>query len=267
MAAILLYLRFIPAHNLGEISQLETKMPAKFYRWQKTNEDSCSDQMLTVGQNTARAPYKALLNISDEDSTYWIACATLYKALQKDALPDFDAFKQALTGERDFLTHGPGQEPFVAPTLPAYDLPTPPAGVEIRRGFFAWANVLVKQWKAIPAFDEDMQRQMGLVVPVESETVATPEVRSMKAHSGGLVEVEVYLRGAAMAIVQLNVDGAGWPDVKIGGRYQKTLSGSGFEFQLEAGVAHSVQVRTAFADRAGNMTSDWSAVETLSSLA
>ena len=242
-------------------------MPTQYYVWQKTNDNDCADQMVAIGANMSQAPYKTLLNIAADDAIYWVASAALYQAIQKDALPDFDAFKRALTGARDALTHGPNTAPFAKPPQPAYALPQPAAGVEIRNDFFDWANVRVKQWKAIPEFTEDLQRQMGLVVPVEDETVKVPQVKFIKALSGGMIQVEVYMGGAAMAIVQLNVDGAGWPDVKVGGQNQKTLAGSHFEFQLTPGVSHSVEIREAFADRAGNMLGDWSAVKTMSSLA
>lgn len=68
-------------------------------------------------------------------------------------------------------------------------------------------------------------------------------------------------------IIQLNVDGAGWPDVNVGGANQKTPPGSRATFQVEAGTAHALQIREAFADRAGNMTGDWSEIKSASSLA
>ena len=239
----------------------------KFYNWQKMLEDECADQMVAIGAQMTQEPYQTLLRISPEDATYWVAAAAQCQALQKQALPDFTKFKQALTDARNALTHGPNVTAFAAPVLPSYDLPAPPAGVEVQTDFFDWANVRVKQWKALPEFTEALQRSMGLVVPVESESVKVPSVASMKALSGGVIQVEVYMGGAAAAIVQLNVDNSGWPDVKVGGQGQKTLPGSHFEFQLAPGAAHNVQIREAFADRAGNMIGDWSAVKTMSSLA
>ena len=241
----------------------------KFYAWQKSTDIERADQMLQIGGNMGREPYKTLLHITPEETALWMACATQYAWLQNQSISDFDAFKQGLTGARDHLTSGPDANEFALPPLPAYDAPPIPTGLVLLNNWFKRANDQVKRWKLVEGFDEDLQRQFGLVIaPASADTrIEVPEVRSMLARSGGLIVLDVFKGHAAMAIVQLNVDGTGWPDPKVGGAHQKMLGGSHFEFQLEAGTAHSVQIREAFADRQGNMMGDWSAVKVMSSLA
>ena len=245
-------------------------MATRYFSWQQSTDDACAIQMSQIGANMSVEPFKTLLGISDANAKMWVACAAEYAWLQNLGIPQSDSYKQALVGARDVLTHGPESGPYVRPTQPAPFPPTPPAGVVLRNDFFDFANILVKQWKANPAFTDDLQRQMGLVVPISAAATAAKEVpfvRQIKVQSGGVVMVDAFVGRADMVIVQLNVDGAGWPDVTEGGKNQKTISGSRAEFKLTPGVAHSVQIREAFANRSGEMQGDWSEVKTVSSLA
>ena len=237
------------------------------YSWQFSLDEAVADQMVAIGANMSVAPFKVLLGISADDAALWSALAAEQLWLQKHAIPDSYALYRAYVGARDTLTHGPDRTEYVRPTVPAFDGPTPPAGVEIFNDFYDWANLLVKEWKLKTAFTEALQRQMGLEVKPETETADVPLVRSVKMQSGGVVTVDVFKGRAPGVIIQLNVDGAGWPDVMVGGANQKTPPGSRATFQLVPGAAHALQIREAFADRAGNMIGDWSEVKSASSLA
>ena len=223
--------------------------------------------MFAVGGNMSVEPFKTLLGIAPDDAAMWVALAAEQRWLEKIAIPQSYALYRAYVGARDTLTHGPNRTGYARPTVPVFAGPAPPAGVTLFNDYYEWANSLVKQWKLNPQFTETLQRQMGLVVAVVEAAPDVPGVRSVKMQSGGVVTVDVYKGRAPGVIVQLNVDGAGWPDVNVGGAYQKTPPGSRATFQLPAGAAHALQIREAFSDRDGAMIGDWSEIKSASSLA
>lgn len=235
--------------------------------WLKGTDDEQAVQLPKIALSMTQEPFKTLLNISTTDAEVWNYHAQEFGFLQLQAIPNADAYKKALVAARDLLTHGPSRD-YVRPSQNAPTPPTYPSGVTIFGDFYDWANVLVKQWKSHPDFTPALQEQMGLVVSSGGGTgTETPQVRSVKALSGGVLQIDVYKGSAAMVITQLNVDGSGWPVLEDGGKYQKTLASSRFEFKVPPGAAHSVEIRTAFADKGGNMQGDWSEVKTVSSLA
>ena len=241
---------------------------ARSYTWQKTTDDGIADQMKTIGANTLVEPFRTLLDISPDDSKVWIALAAEQFWLQKTAIPAADALKRAYIAARDGLTHGPDRREYVRPPVPDFTGPVVPSGIVLYDDFYDWANLLVRAWKINPEFTPALQRQMGLEVPSTSDPAPEmPAIRQIKMQSGGVVMVDVFKGGAAGVIVQLNVDNAGWPDVNVGGAFQKTPPGSRAIFQVPAGSAHALQIREAFANRMGQMVGDWSEVKSASSLA
>ena len=240
------------------------------YNWLKPKDVDAALQMQRIGIQMKEALFIDLLDIEPAWAAQWQAQANEQVWIETKQIPAIETYSKAATAKRDGLTSGPGKAPYGRAQLMMEPAPIVPAGIVLRDDFNDEANVWIKTAKTKRAFTPELQEQFGLVVHApasEQEQTETPSVGTIKLQDGGGITVSVYVGHSPMAIVQLNVDNAGWPVVGEGGKYEKTLVGSVFEFGLPPGMAHSVMIREAFADRQGNKTSNWSEIKTVSSLA
>ncbi len=231
-------------------------------QWLKPSDDEVADQLVFIGQKMGEAPYKTLLSISDANEEDWQTGALWLQWTQRIRIPLFRNYTQTLGKRRDLFEVDKTPEnlndtEFTPPTRPAALV-----GKTIRTDFFQWCDVLVRQWKANPAFTPDLQVLFGLEVPPaggHTPTTDAPRIVDVKAMSGGVMRVRVFKGGHPQVEIKAIVDNATTLTEKT---IQSTAT-----LQVTPGTAHSIVLSCRFLERDNSPASDWSDAVTTSSLA